>query len=156
MSTVFPNITKCESRVDGLWAAAVGAINNAVGLGMDPIERLRFLAPGTGAREGGEKTQPFNRFPSHCVTVLVLRMAHRKRKETKQLPSLLPGPVVPGSSLVSFHILWAILSTGTVEVGGHLRRQKEVYCRCRHEEGETAHASGRIGQRHATPARGPI
>ena len=31
---------------------------NAVG--MDPIERLRFLAPGTGAREGGEKTQPFN------------------------------------------------------------------------------------------------
>ena len=28
--------------------------------GMDPIERLRFLAPapGTGAREGGEKTQP--------------------------------------------------------------------------------------------------
>ena len=53
MSTVFPNITKCESRVDGLWAAAVGAINNAVG--RDPIERLRFLAPGTGAREGGEK-----------------------------------------------------------------------------------------------------
>ena len=34
---------------------------------MDPIERLRFLAPGTGAREGGEKTQPFNRFPSHRV-----------------------------------------------------------------------------------------
>ena len=28
--------------------------------GMDPIERLHFLAPGTGAREGGEKTQPFN------------------------------------------------------------------------------------------------
>ena len=39
---------------------------------MDPIERLRFLAPGTGAREGGEKTQPFNRFPSHRVTVLPL------------------------------------------------------------------------------------
>ena len=37
---------------------------------MDPIERLRLLAPGTGVREGGEKTQPFNRFPSHRVTKL--------------------------------------------------------------------------------------
>ena len=36
-------------------------------------------------------------------------MAHRKWKETKQLPSLLPGPAVPGSCLVSFHFLWAIL-----------------------------------------------
>ena len=35
---------------------------------MDPIERLRFLAPGTGAREGGEKMQPFNRFPSHRIS----------------------------------------------------------------------------------------
>ena len=26
---------------------------------MDAIERLRFLAPGTGEREGGEKMQPF-------------------------------------------------------------------------------------------------
>ena len=34
---------------------------------MDPIERVRFLAPGTGAREGGEKTQPFKCFPSHRV-----------------------------------------------------------------------------------------
>ena len=47
-------------------------------------------------------------------TVLVLRMAHRKWKETKQQPSMLPGPAVPGSCLVSFHILWAILSTSTV------------------------------------------
>ena len=35
---------------------------------MDPIERLRFLAPGTSAREGGKKTQHLNRFPSHRVT----------------------------------------------------------------------------------------
>ena len=35
------------------------------------------------------------------------RMAHRKWEETKQQPSLLPGPAVPGSCLVSFHILWA-------------------------------------------------
>ena len=37
---------------------------------MDSIERLRFLAPGTGEREGGEKTQPFNRFHSHPGTLL--------------------------------------------------------------------------------------
>ena len=47
-------------------------------------------------------------------TVLVLRMVHKKWKETKQLPSILPGPAVPGCYLVSFHILWAILSTSTV------------------------------------------
>ena len=34
------------------------------------------------------------------------RMAHWKWKETKQQPSLLPGPAVPGCSLVSFHFLW--------------------------------------------------
>ena len=47
-------------------------------------------------------------------TVLVLRMAHRKLKEFKQQPSMLPGSAVPGSCLVSFYILWAILSTSTV------------------------------------------
>ena len=50
---------------------------------------------------------------SDC-TVLVHRMAHRKCKETKQLPSMLPGSAVPGCCLLSFHILWAILSTRTV------------------------------------------
>ena len=48
-------------------------------------------------------------------TMLVLRMAHRKWKETKQQPSMLPGPAVPGGCLVSLHILWAILSTSTVD-----------------------------------------
>ena len=33
------------------------------------------------------------------------RMAHRKWKETKQQPSMLPGPAVPGCCLVSFHFL---------------------------------------------------
>ena len=41
---------------------------------------------------------------------------HRKWKETKQQLSMLPGPAVPGCSLVSFHILWAILSTSTVSI----------------------------------------
>ena len=39
--------------------------------GFEAIERFRFLAsfplPDTGKREGGEKTQPFNRFASHPV-----------------------------------------------------------------------------------------
>ena len=51
---------------------------------------------------------------SNIITVLVLRIAHRKWIETKQQPSMLLGPAVPGSCVVSFHILWAILSTSTV------------------------------------------
>ena len=35
-------------------------------------------------------------------------MAHRKWKESKQQPSKLPGPAVPGCCLISFHFLWAI------------------------------------------------
>ena len=45
-----------------------------------------------------------------CVcTVWGHRMAHRIWKETKQQPSMLPAPAVPGFSFVSFHFLWAIL-----------------------------------------------
>ena len=36
-------------------------------------------------------------------------MAHRKWKEMKQQPSLLPGPAVPGCCLIYLHFLWAIL-----------------------------------------------
>ena len=36
------------------------------------------------------------------------RMANRKWKASKQQPSMLSGPAVPGYSLVSFHFLWAI------------------------------------------------
>ena len=45
------------------------------------------------------------------------RTAHRKWKETKQQPRLLPGPAVPGSCLVSFHFLWAILCPQAVHPG---------------------------------------
>ena len=50
--------------------------------------------------------------PSHKegrkeITVCGHRMAHRKWKEIKQQPSMLPGPAVPGCSLVSLHFLWA-------------------------------------------------
>ena len=43
-------------------------------------------------------------------TVLVLRMVHRKWKETKQQPSMLPGLAVPGCCLVSFRFLCDIHS----------------------------------------------
>ena len=47
-------------------------------------------------------------------TVLVLRMAHRIWKETKQEPGTAwPGNRL-GCCLVSFHFLWAILSTSTL------------------------------------------
>ena len=44
------------------------------------------------------------------------RMAHRKWKETKLHPSMLPGPAVPGCSLFSFHFLWAILCPQAVHL----------------------------------------
>ena len=51
-------------------------------------------------------------------------MVHRKWKETKQHPSMLPGPAVPGYCLVSFHFLWAILCPQAV---GYCRfSQKKV------------------------------
>ena len=42
-------------------------------------------------------------------------VAHRKWKEIKQVPSMLPGTAVPGCSLVSFHFLWAILCPQAVQ-----------------------------------------
>ena len=43
------------------------------------------------------------------------RMANRKWKATKQLPSMLPGPAVPGCCLVYFHFLCAILCPQAVQ-----------------------------------------
>ena len=49
-------------------------------------------------------------------TVLVLRMVNRKWKETKQEPGTAgPGKML-GCCLISFHFLWAILSTSSVQV----------------------------------------
>ena len=47
-------------------------------------------------------------------TVLVLRMAHRILKETKQEPGTAEPDNMLGCCLVSFHFLWAILSTSSV------------------------------------------
>ena len=44
-------------------------------------------------------------------------MSHRKGRETKQQPSMLPGPAVPGCCLVYFHFLCdihSIHSVGTI------------------------------------------
>ena len=70
-------------------------------------ENVRALTQKLEVRGGSSNNR------CHC-TVLVLRMANRKWKEFKQQPSMLPGSAVPGSCLVSFYILWAILSTSTV------------------------------------------
>ena len=69
---------------------------------------------------------------NHDTTVIVLRMAHRKWKETKQQPSMLPGPAFPGCYLVSSHILWAILSTSTV----YYCHALEKGCLCHRRGGE--------------------
>ena len=47
-------------------------------------------------------------------TVLVLRMAYITWKETKQPGTAGTGNML-GCCLVSFHFLWAILSTSTVD-----------------------------------------
>ena len=47
-------------------------------------------------------------------TVPVLRMAHRKWKETKQEPGTAEPGNMLGCCLNYFHFLWAILSTSTV------------------------------------------
>ena len=49
-------------------------------------------------------------------TVLVLRMAHRMWKETKQQPGTAGTGNMLGCCLVSFHFLWAILSMSTVDI----------------------------------------
>ena len=57
-------------------------------------------------------------------TVCGHRMAHRKWKETKKHPSMLPGPAVPGCYFISFHFLWAILWPHPVLVGRYRYRSK--------------------------------
>ena len=41
-------------------------------------------------------------------------MSHRKQREHKQQPSMLPGPAVPGGCLVSFNFLCYILCSRSV------------------------------------------
>ena len=68
----------------------------------------------------------------HYCTVLVLRTAHRIWKETKQQPGTAGTGNMLGCCLVSFHFLWAILSTSTVH--SHFRYLRftmihEMFCR---------------------------
>ena len=46
--------------------------------------------------------------PAKCLTGRMGWMAHRKWKQIKLQPSMLPGPAVPGSCFASFHFRWAI------------------------------------------------
>ena len=50
-------------------------------------------------------------------TVLVLRMAHKKKKETKQEQGTAEPGNMLGCCLNSFDFLWAILSMSTVHGG---------------------------------------
>ena len=62
-------------------------------------------------------------------TVLVLRIAHRKWKETKLQPGTAgPGNML-GSRLVSFHFLSVILSTSTVDLRGLPFMTSALRCR---------------------------
>ena len=70
-------------------------------------------------------------FEQPC-TVLVLRMSHRKWKETKQLPGTAESGNMLGCCLVSFHFLWAILSTSTV-YGSSLVRSILMNLCCQHD-----------------------
>ena len=60
----------------------------------------------------------------HC-TACGHRMADRKWKEGKQQPSMLLGSAVPGSSLVSFYFLWAILCPQAVQLEQQRKFMKE-------------------------------
>ena len=54
-------------------------------MGSEAIERLRFLASfrlaGTGQREGGEKTQPFNHFQSRLGTLFPKRVLNLHQED---------------------------------------------------------------------------
>ena len=72
----------------------------------------RFAARQGQAEKARNLRQEVNSFPVQCSCSG--RPTGNGKKETKQQPSMLHGPAVPGSCLVSFHILWAILSMCTV------------------------------------------
>ena len=61
--------------------------------------------PGVSSRNLGN-----NLFDGLCTynTGRMGWMSHWKWKETKQQPSMLPGPAVSGCCFISFHFLWAI------------------------------------------------
>ena len=71
-----------------------------------------------------KKKKPFEKDERHVKgeqqqrgkkpTLRVDSLPHRKWKEIKQQPSMLPGPAVPGCCLISFYFLWGKLSTLTV------------------------------------------
>ena len=79
-------------------------------------------------------------------------MAHRKWKEIKQQLSMLPGPAVPGCCLVSFHFLWAILSTSTVEDSKNIKLQWHSFVG-RHPSLASLHQHGRLPPANRVPLR---
>ena len=62
--------------------------------------------------------RPNNKYPKFADKHYSARAQDgpQEMERTKQQPSMLPVSAVPGCYLVSFHILWAILSTITVYI----------------------------------------
>ena len=62
--------------------------------------------------------RPNNKYPKFADKHYSARAQDgpQEMERTKQQPSMLPVSAVPGCYLVSFHILWAILSTSTVHL----------------------------------------
>ena len=63
---------------------------------------------------------------SKICTVRVDSLPHRKWKETKQQPIMLPGPAVPGCCLVSFHFMCHIHHSRTVR--GRIHKLDPALC----------------------------
>ena len=66
----------------------------------NPLPFVRFCCPNIRAVATSQV-----RFFLPSITACGHRMAHRKWKETKLHPSMLPGLALPGCTLVSFHFL---------------------------------------------------
>ena len=75
--------------------------------GLSVPSKISYLEK--GERSGTNKKCWYNirEIWHHKCTGWMGWMSHRKWKENKQQPSMLPGPPVPGYSLISFYFLWA-------------------------------------------------
>ena len=67
-------------------------------------------------------------FPrSKSYTGWIEWMSHRKGRETKQQPSMLTGPAVPGGCLVSFRFLCNTHSIQSVGILKHEQNENAVH-----------------------------
>ena len=89
------------------------------------------------AREGGE---------IHSVRYhLHGKWLHRKWRETKQQPSMLPGPAVPGCCFVSFHFVCYIHHSCTVDIFERLENHPKIPSgMCKHVQQTRIKPGGKV------------